>query len=1014
MSLLQHAPAFDAAGAAALARELYGLDAAASPLASERDQNFLLTTRSGGRFTLKIANALEERALLEAQNAAMAHVAVRTALCPVAVPATSGEAIERVTLSGARHFVRLLTWIPGQPLAAVPRHSEALLGDLGRRLGEMDRALESFDHPAIHRDFYWDLARASREVAAGVGLIGDKGLRAAVEAAARDAEAEIARLLPHLRRAAIHGDANDRNVLVSMGGDVWTRGQTVTGFVDFGDMVHSYAASDLAIAIAYAVLDKRDPVAVARAVCAGYHAARPLTDDELAALFGFVRLRLCASVCVAARQLGERPGDAYLAISQGPIARSLPRLAAVPSGFMEASLRAACGLDPSPRSTAISTWLAGQTSLPPVIAVDGSRAHVLDLSVSSPLVSGDLSENAEPPLTARIEQEMGDSGASVGIGRYGEPRLLYSSPLFAGDERRTIHLGVDLFAPVGTAVHAPLDGTVEIAEDNAAPLDYGPMVVLRHVTDDVGVFFTLYGHLSRESLLNLETGRRVAAGESFAAIGAASVNGGWTPHLHFQLITDLLDKGRDFPGVCRASERDAWEALSPDPNAILRLEGARFPSDAIETPHAIAHRRRRIGPNLSVAYRKPVKLVRGWMQYVYDGAGRQYVDAYNNVPHVGHCHPRVAGAAAAQLRVLNTNTRYVHDALGRYAERLSSTLPEPLRVCYFVNSGSEANELALRLARAHTGRRDVIVLDAAYHGNTTTLVKMSPYKFNGPGGEGRPRWVHVAALPDVYRGPCKKEDPAAGEKYAADVQRVVEAVGGAGRSICAFVAETCPSVGGQIMLPDGYLGRAYQYARAAGGVCIADEVQTAYGRVGTDFYAFTAHHVVPDIVVLGKPIGNGYPLGAVITTPEIAASFDNGMEFFSTFGGSTVSCAVGLAVLDVVQDEQLQRHAREVGERLSAHLQSLARDHSLIGDVRGSGLFIGVELVGDRATLAPATAEAAYVVNRLREEGILIGMDGPFDNVLKIRPPMPFGFEDADRLAETLDAVLREPGLRQE
>jgi 4-aminobutyrate aminotransferase-like enzyme len=423
-------------------------------------------------------------------------------------------------------------------------------------------------------------------------------------------------------------------------------------------------------------------------------------------------------------------------------------------------------------------------------------------------------------------------------------------------------------------------------------------------------------------------------------------------------------------------------------------------------------RRRAIGRNVSVGYRRPLHLVRGSMQYLFDQDGRRYLDGYNNVPHVGHCHPRVVDAAERQMRTLNTNTRYLHENLAAFADRVAATLPAPLRVCYFVSSGSEANELALRLARAHTRRRDLIVLDAAYHGNTTTLIDISPYKFNGPGGAGQPPWVHVVPVPDVYRGLTRGLTPGAdaGATFADTVARSLEAMRADGVAPCGFIAESCPSVGGQIMLPPGYLAAVYRHVRQAGGVCIADEVQTAYGRLGTHFYGFEQQDVVPDIVVLGKPIGNGHPIGAVVTTPEIAASFDNGMEFFSTFGGNTVSCAVGLAVLDVLEDERLPAHAERVGSHLLSQLRPLVDRSRLVGDVRGSGLFVGVELVRDRGTLEPATAEASDVVNRLRDEGILIGTDGPHHNVLKIRPPMPFSMEDADVLAATLASILQQTG----
>ena len=393
----------------------------------------------------------------------------------------------------------------------------------------------------------------------------------------------------------------------------------------------------------------------------------------------------------------------------------------------------------------------------------------------------------------------------------------------------------------------------------------------------------------------------------------------------------------------------------------------------------IEARKRLLGGNLSIAYDDPVKIVRGSMQYLYDEDGRQYLDSYNNVAHVGHCHPKVVQAGQLQMQTLNTNTRYLHDTIIAYAERLAATLPDPLNVCYFVNSGSAANELAIRLARTHTKARDMIVLDHAYHGNTTTAIDLSPYKHDGPGGDGPPSWVHKVPLP--------------AHPDAQHIDDIIKET-----KICGFIAESMPSVAGQIVLPQGYLNHVYDSVRKAGGVCIADEVQTGYGRIGTHFYAFESYGVVPDIVVLGKPIGNGHPLGAVITTRAIADSFDNGMEFFSTFGGNTVSCAIGLAVLEVVEEGKLQAHALKVGEQMLTALRDLQKDHEIIRDIRGSGMFLGVEL--------PDGKTARRIVNALRNEAILIGTDGPLHNVLKIRPPMPFSANDADRLLSTLERTL--------
>src|SRR5689334_6395448 len=342
----------------------------------------------------------------------------------------------------------------------------------------------------------------------------------------------------------------------------------------------------------------------------------------------------------------------------------------------------------------------------------------------------------------------------------------------------------------------------------------------------------------------------------------------------------------------------------------------------VPTSAIAASRHAHIGGNVRVSYgANPLNIVRGYKQYLYDDAAHRFLDAYNNVAHVGHCHSRVVRAVSDQLAVLNTNTRYLQAQLTEYAEQLTALLPASLSVCYFTASGSEANELALRLARARTGARDVIVMDSAYHGHTTTLIDISPYKHAGPGGEGAPDWVHRSPLPDVYRAPRGHAD--LGSWFASQVGNVIADLAANGRRLSAYIAETCPSVGGQIMLPKGFLADVYSRVRAAGGICIADEVQTGFGRLGTHFWAFEAHDVTPDIVVLGKPIANGYPMGAVITTRASAESFDNGMEFFSTFGGSTAACAAGLATLRATIEDGLQARALDVGFHLLIELRKL-------------------------------------------------------------------------------------------
>lgn len=419
-------------------------------------------------------------------------------------------------------------------------------------------------------------------------------------------------------------------------------------------------------------------------------------------------------------------------------------------------------------------------------------------------------------------------------------------------------------------------------------------------------------------------------------------------------------------------------------------------------------RKKYINPSLRLSYKEPVKIVRGFLQYLYDEKGKKYLDARNNVPHVGHCHPKVIRAAQRQLCVLNSNTRYLHDNLVLYAEKLSSKMPEPLKVCTFVNSGSEANDLALRMAWAYTKEKDIIVIDQAYHGNLSSLIDISPYKFDGKGGKGAPPHVHKVETPDGYRGKYRYQDSLSGEKYSEQIRTVIKQMHRKGKGLAAFISESLMGCAGQIIFPKGYLNHAYRHVRNAGGICIADEVQIGFGRIGSHFWGFETQEVVPDVVTLGKPIGNGFPLAAVITKPEIAKAFDNGMEYFNTFGGNPVSCAVGIAVLEVIEEEDLMGNAQRTGKYFKEKLEKLKNKYPLIGDVRGKGLFLGVELVSKREALIPATKQADYIVERMKEEGILISTDGRFQNVLKIKPPLVFTQDDADLFVSTLDKILAE------
>ena len=420
----------------------------------------------------------------------------------------------------------------------------------------------------------------------------------------------------------------------------------------------------------------------------------------------------------------------------------------------------------------------------------------------------------------------------------------------------------------------------------------------------------------------------------------------------------------------------------------------------------IALRKQFVNPTIFTYYAKPLMIVEGHMQYLYDETGRRYLDGFGGIVtvSVGHCHPKIVATVNRQNEILqHTTTIYLNPCIAEYARDLAARMPGNLKVCYFVNSGSEANDLAILMARAFTGSFDVLALRNGYHGGsmqTMGLTSHHTWKFNVPHSFG----VHHALFPDRLRGPYGYDDPGAGVKYAADLKNLIEF--GTPGKVAAFIAESIQGVGGVVVYPDGYLKAAYEYARAAGGLCIADEVQTGFTRTGSHTWGFQTQGVTPDIVTMAKGIGNGAALAAVVTTPKIAQALASRIHF-NTFGGNPVACTQGRAVLEVIDSEGIQANAARIGARIKAGLEKLAGRHDLIGDVRGMGLMLGVELVRDQATKEPAKAECMQVFETCRELGLLIGKGGLHGNTLRIKPPMCLHEADADFLLEVLDEALR-------
>ncbi len=416
----------------------------------------------------------------------------------------------------------------------------------------------------------------------------------------------------------------------------------------------------------------------------------------------------------------------------------------------------------------------------------------------------------------------------------------------------------------------------------------------------------------------------------------------------------------------------------------------------------LERRQRVMGKAYRLFYEQPVHIVSGEGVWLYDSDGKKYLDVYNNVPHVGHCHPHVVEAICKQAKKLNTHTRYLHDLVLEYADKLTDKFPVGLDIAMFACTGTEANELALRLARARTGASGMIVTDHAYHGTSWAIAQItSCYETSEKRGDN----IVTIPAPDSYRG-LYADDAKAADKYAGHLQTAIETLARNGHRPAAFIVDTIFSNEGLPTVPPTYLAKAVDIVRKAGGLFVADEVQPGFGRMGTHFWGFDSHGVKPDIATMGKPMGNGYPISAVVTSADVIESFLQDSHYFNTFGGTPVACAAALAVLEIIKQQDLQAKALETGSYLLEGLKELATYQTMIGDIRGSGLFIGIDLVRDQESREPATAETHKAINLLRQHGVLIGSTGQYDNILKIRPPMVFSKENADTLLQKLELVL--------
>ena len=997
-----------------IAFQHYGIRGKATKQAGELDANFKIATENGDNFILKISRpSARKDDYFDFQQALLLHLDSRTPnfKFPKIIKTTTGDNDTFIVDDfNQTRKIRLLDWTSGRLWSSVNPQLDDLRYSLGEKCGAITSVLSDFSHDFAKRAFQWDIAQAAW-IDNHLELF-DAEQKACLVHFIEQFKA-FQKPYDALRKSVIHNDANDNNIVVN---DNLTA-PSVLAVIDYGDAIYTQTINDLAVTLAYAIMDKPDPLSAALPLISGYHRQFPLKEEELSMLYTLIAMRLAISVTKSAINKINEPDNVYLTISEKPAWDLLHKWRTIPSQLAHFSFRKACGFTPVPSRKAFDDWAENQafnlSDLFPTLPA--SDVFNVDLSIGS-LFLGNYSEYQNTTVfTNKMNELQAENPDTLIAGGYLETRPLYATDAFKiegnnGFEYRTVHLGVDFWHKENTPVHALFDGEVVDFSYNGADKDYGGVIILKHKPLKNLVFYTLYGHLSKKSIANLTIGKKIKKGKKIAELGAPAENGNWTPHLHFQIILDLLDYKNDFAGVCLPTAVDVWASICPNPNDLFKHKNL-INTEGSSHQDLLTYRKQHLGKSLSISYEKPLKILRGERQYLIDDTGRRYLDTVNNVAHVGHEHPKVVKAGQQQMAVLNTNTRYLHDNIGDFAKELLATLPKELSVLHFVNSGSEANELALRMAQAYTHQKDIIALAVGYHGNTNGCIAVSSYKFDGKGGKGKPENTHIVPLPDSFRGIYQGDKSETGERYAAHVKEAINQIQSTGRNVSAFLAESIVSCGGQIDLPDNYLSRAYAYVREAGGVCIADEVQVGFGRVGKHFWGFELQNVVPDIVTMGKPMGNGHPLAAVACTEAVAIAFANGMEFFNTFGGNPVSAAIGLETLKVIKADKLQKNALKIGEFLKSALQNLQKVFPIIGDVRGEGLFLGFELV--EPNKIPATAKTAYLANRMKTHGILISVDGPQNNVIKIKPPMCFDEQNARDLMRYLRKILAEDFMCQ-
>lgn len=956
-------PTFTPQEALFVLEQEWGISGSLKPLDSYLDQNFLVTKSCGEKFVLKIANIETPEPWLDLQNKALIHL--------------EGAAIPRIILSYQgkpmlyiqSHWWRVLSFLEGTMLSTVPFRSHKLLQNIGEFVGGISNRLASFTHESAERPLQWDLQQSALLLENWVTFVDDKKTKNSILAIMENWKTKIPEIAK-VRRSIIHADLTRYNLLLN------DSGEQIQGIIDFGDVCLSWTIGELAVLVLEsAMTGSPTPFADAYEVIKSYHAVFPLTKEEILLLYPLIQLRSATIVSASARQLSMDPDNEYVQKQAIADREMFHQLSLEKSDFATVLFLKACNMSFDKQDT-LQLYFKNKNCSP--LLKKENEYNNIDICPSSDIYN----EGAWNDFVKCKKNIIALLIHGVGYTTYGtatiKPNKSYNQ------ESETIALGIHAFAPTGTPIYAPVDFILEKKTDN------------KHTFKTDVFYIHLYGITT-----TLKEGEELSQGDFLGNIALESSCTPFPSHVYVQ-----MDYSGTAPSFCKPSESNAWLALCPDPSIFLGIEH-QLKSNNHKT-QTLEHRRDKVIQQAQeYYYQKPMNLVRGWQQYLISNNGQVYLDAINNVAHIGHSHPKVVQSATNQLKKLNTNARFLYEDNINYAERLLKHFPESLQVIFYTCTGSEANDLALRLARAYTNENDILVIDGEYHGNTTAVDEISTCLMDNPTASKSIRpFTHPLMQPNTYRGKYKADAPNVAELYAHDVDEKISYIHSQGRGVAAFISESLLGSGGGVEMPKGYLNKVYESVHKAGGVCIADEVQIGFGRMGSHFWGFQKEGVLPDIVTLGKPMGNGHPISAVITTQKIADAYKEKYTYFNTFAGNPVSCQIANTVLDVIENEKLQENAANVGAFFKEELEKLIDEFESVGAVYGHAMYLGVDLVKDKKSRTPDSQKALWISEAMKQNGIIIYPTGDYYNILKIKPPLCFTLENVKFLVDTLRMIL--------